>query len=111
MICDLLITWRNCLARVLSNCGVNTGQEDDRFTSEYANMYLTTKIKGPWTELMKKARSTQPNELSSKLVQTLSGVYAMSLGYYGDAKDYLEKHAIQEKDEFMREIMGLGLVS
>ncbi|KAI8142097.1 hypothetical protein BJV82DRAFT_617170 [Fennellomyces sp. T-0311] len=110
MICDLLIIWRNCLARIVSNCGATTGPQEDRFCPDYADMYLTTRIKEPWTKLMERTQhDTPPEELSRELVQKLNGTYVMSLGYYVDAKDYLQEHGVQGKDGYMREIMGLGL--
>lgn len=111
---DLLIVFRNVLARVL----IHMKPTKDTVTplvvpkERFSKLYLPQDIEEIWAQLMQQPAKI---EAETQLSKTLKHVYLMSLGYFEDIRKYAEK-SIQEgrkwaPDAYMQEIMGTSLVS
>jgi phosphatidylinositol 4-kinase len=113
---DLLIILRNVTARVVAVSKPAAIDETD-----LKKLHLTNNIEHAWFDLMKKvAEGVRPqddasNDMDKKLNKNLRGIYVMSLGYFDDIRKYAEKRENEGKkwspDSYMREIMGVSLVS
>ncbi|CAO0794100.1 unnamed protein product [Mucor circinelloides] len=109
---DLLIVFRNVLARVL----IHMKPTKDTVTplvvpkERFSKLYLPQDIEEIWAQLMQQPAKI---EAETQLSKTLKHVYLMSLGYFEDIRKYAEK-SIQEgrkwaPDAYMQEIMGTSL--
>lgn len=110
---DLLIVFRNVLARVLTHMQPNKETITPLVVSKerLSKLYLPQDIEEIWSNLMQEPVK-QEEELT--LSKSLKHVYLMSLGYFEDIRKFAEK-SIQEgrkwaPDAYMQEIMGTSLV-
>lgn len=110
---DLLIVFRNVLARVLTHMQPSKETVTPLVVSKerFSKLYLPQDIEEIWSNLMQ-----QPvkHEEEPTLSKSLKHVYLMSLGYFEDIRKFAEK-SIQEgrkwaPDAYMQEIMGTSLV-
>lgn len=110
---DLLIVFRNVLARVLTHMQPSKETVTPLVVSKerFSKLYLPQDIEEIWSNLMQ-----QPvkHEEEPTLSKSLKLVYLMSLGYFEDIRKFAEK-SIQEgrkwaPDAYMQEIMGTSLV-
>lgn len=116
---DLLIILRNVAARVIALSKPTNNECIEE--SDLKKLHLTINIEHAWSDLMKKvAEGVRPqdadlDEMDKKLNKNLRGIYVMSLGYFDDIRKYAEKRENEGKkwspDSYMKEIMGVSLVS
>jgi phosphatidylinositol 4-kinase len=116
---DLLIVFRNVLARVLAHAEPTTETVTPITVpvEKFAKLYLPRDVESTWSVLMQDTakRNQQVTEKDVLLNKSLKSVYLMSIGYYEDIRRYAEK-SVQEgrkwaPDAYMQEIMGTSLVS
>lgn len=118
---DLLIVFRNVLARVLAHAEP-TSETVTPITvpvEKVSKLYLPHDVESTWSVLMQDtAQRNQNQQVTEKdllLNKSLKSLYLMSVGYYEDIRKYAEK-SVQEgrkwaPDAYMQEIMGTSLVS
>ena len=115
---DLLIVFRNVLARVLAHAQPNT-ETSTRVTiptEKLSKIYLTHDIEDTLSLLMQQPaqKFKQISEKEQILQKSLKGVYVMSMGYFEDIRKYAEKSNREGRkwapDAYMQEIMGSSLV-
>lgn len=117
---DLLIVFRNVLARVLAQFEPTSQTTSPLVINakKLNKLHLPHDVEQTWASLMQKS-SIRPIDKSieknNMLVKSIKQVYAMSIAYFEDIHRYAEK-SIQEgkkwaPDAYMQEIMGTSMVS
>lgn len=116
---DLLIVFRNVLARVIAHSNPTTKTVTPIIVpvKKFARSYLPHDIETSWSVLMQDTATKIQlvTEVDKLLNKSLKNIYAMSLGYYEEIRKFAEK-SNQEgtkwaPDAYMQEIMGTSLVS
>ncbi|KAI8636242.1 hypothetical protein BD408DRAFT_487034 [Parasitella parasitica] len=109
---DLLIVFRNVLARVLVHMQPTKDTATPLIVSQdrLCKLYLPQDIEGIWLALMQQPVKHEHEPL---LTKSLGQVYSMSLEYFEDIRKFAEK-SVQEgrewaPDAYMQEIMGTSL--
>ncbi|KAI9473410.1 MAG: hypothetical protein EXX96DRAFT_304862 [Benjaminiella poitrasii] len=113
IILDLLITFRNTIARNLVNGNRKKSQTCLAMnTKKLSSNHLTHTIeRNYWSLLMQQAFERKSDEHEPVLKESLQYVYSMSLGYFGEIHKYAESQdeKVWVMDTYMQEIMGTSL--
>ncbi|KAI7893269.1 uncharacterized protein EV154DRAFT_600987 [Mucor mucedo] len=114
---DLLIVFRNVLARVIAHSNPTTDTVTPIIVpvKKFARLYLPHDVETSWSVLMQDTATKIQlvTEVDRMLNKSLKNIYAMSLGYYEEIRKFAEK-SNQEgtkwaPDAYMQEIMGTSL--
>ncbi|CEP08014.1 hypothetical protein [Parasitella parasitica] len=109
---DLLIVFRNVLARVLVCMQPSKDTATPLVVSQdrLCKLYLPQDVEEMWSTLMQQRLK---HEQDPQLCKSLRHVYSMSLGYFEDIRKFAEKSVHEGRkwapDAYMQEIMGTSL--
>lgn len=116
---DLLIVFRNVLARVLAEFTPSSQTATPLVINakKLSKLHLAHDVERAWGVLLQKSTIRPIDksiEKNNSLVKCIKQVYAMSITYFEDIRKYAER-SIQEgkkwaTDAYMQEIMGTSMV-
>ncbi|RCH96416.1 phosphatidylinositol-4- kinase [Rhizopus azygosporus] len=117
---DLLVIFRNTLARILANAVPESSCTTPIVLTpkQCSKLYITKDIERIWTTLMQYSSKNHEvidkgSEIDAQLKKCVKHLYVTSLGYHDDARKFAEKSdqegAEWAPDAYMQEILGTSL--